>query len=130
MRAQAGGVEKLVREVDAIKLDSVASAPQALTCFKSPGGSFFNNWLPAYITKDNFASQRKRLTEPALMMLKLGSDALPGGRFQDYFDPRLALEVLLTLMNNTVVQLFNGQLYGTKRKLSTRARLPIATCQL
>jgi hypothetical protein len=81
--------------------------------FRSVTGKDYNHWLPIFINENHFEKGRT-IIENSLSIIYNGDAA---GRARYDFKPKMALNVLATLMNKTGVQLFNGEMYQSKHAI-------------
>ncbi|CAF0742839.1 unnamed protein product [Adineta steineri] len=75
--------------------------------FRSVTGSDYNHWLPIYINPTHF-QQGRQIIENSISIIANGTAS---GAEKYAFQPLMALNVLITLLNKCAVRLFNGQLF-------------------
>ena len=81
--------------------------------FRSVTGANYNHWLPLYINADHFKRGRT-IIENSISIIHSGT-AHGSARYD--FVPKMALSFLTTLMNQSAVRLFNGQLFESKHAI-------------
>ncbi|CAF0798243.1 unnamed protein product [Adineta ricciae] len=81
--------------------------------FRSVTGKDYNHWLPIFVNSEHFERGRT-IIENSISIIDRGT-AL--GIHRNDFVPEMALKVLTALMNKTVVQLFNGEMYESKQAI-------------
>ncbi|CAF2216196.1 unnamed protein product [Rotaria magnacalcarata] len=81
--------------------------------FRSVTGKDYNHWLPIFINEAHF-QKGQTIIQNSISVIYNGS-ALGSARYD--FQPFVALKVLTALMNQSGVQLFNGEMFESKHAI-------------